>query len=368
MEKENKNQEKKKFEKIGERNPFANQFKILWHMDRLCSFWNDGTTFPVHIEINPTNVCNKACEWCITDYLWSEEYLDIDIMNRFLEEFSELGGKAIGWSGGGEPTCHPKLGEAVRKASETGLKQGLFTNGVFSNELVDTLGKNMEWIRFSIDTADKRKWREKMHIAGSALDKVWENINKLKHYPARIVTNANVTKWNSDDMKKLARISKEKGADGFQIRPILPRPYKNDEFDKEFYSNYFDKLKEIEKLETSDFQIFISWDKFKDITTGDIGNRNYDKCQYHHFFSVLNANGDLGVCMYRLDDDNFIFGNIYERSLEEIWNNEKRKTVIKYCNNNINFDQCQICCKGHELNKFLHFIQNPIKESDPEFF
>jgi len=358
----------KAFHRVDGRNPFGAQAKLLWHSDRLCSFLRDGSAFPVHVEISPTSTCNMTCEWCISSYMRKSENIDLKSLKRFLYKFREMGGRAVVWSGGGEPTLYPELEEAIEEASCLNLKQGIFTNGLFPKRLIKRIGENMEWVRFALDTTDKKLFCEKKGVNERAYEKVLANLKLLSVYPSRLIVNAELDKWNLSNMKNIIETSKAQGADIVQIRPVLPRPYKDETVDSDFYASCLPMLKELEEMGDKGCQVFISWDKFDDFVDGEPYGRTYDKCQYHHFFFVLTANGDLGVCMYRLYDDNFIFGNIYKNSLEGIWQSEKRKEVIRHCNEDIDFSKCQICCKGSELNKMLHFIQNPNPKSDPDFF
>lgn len=356
------------FQRVERENPFSAQAKLLWHTDRLCSFLREGSAFPVHVEISPTNNCNMSCEWCISSYLRSKESIGLGILSTFMEEFHEMGGKAIGWSGGGEPTCYPHLEEAIEIAADIGLEQGIFTNGLFPKRLVKVIGENMTWVRLALDTTDKKSFCEKKGVNEKALCKILTNMLELSEYPTRLITNTELAAWNADHMIDFIKTSKRFGADIAQIRPVLPRPYMDEKIDTEFYISQLTKLRAYEQICDNEFQVFISWDKFNDFIGGAPYGRTYDKCQYHHFFCVLNANGDLGVCMYRLNNPNFIFGNVCTKTVKEIWESDKRKEVIRYCNEEIDFKKCQICCKGAELNKMLHFIQNPNPKSDPYFF
>lgn len=356
------------FQRVDRKNPFGAQAKILWHTDRLCSFLREGSAFPVHVEISPTNDCNMSCEWCFCNRMRSKESIDIGVLESFLMEFHRMGGKAVGWSGGGEPTCYSHLDDAIEIAADIGLEQGLFTNGLFPKRLIKVIGENMTWVRLALDTTEKKSFSEKKGVSENALGKVLNNMKQLSEYPTRLVTNTELASWNSRHMRDFILTSKRYGADIAQIRPVLPRSYLNEKIDSEFYIDQLPRLREYEQMGDKDFQVFISWDKFADIISGEPYGRTYDKCQYHHFFCVLNANGDLGVCMYRLDDPHFIFGNVYNKTVGDIWESDKRKEVIRYCNEQIDFSKCQICCKGAELNKILHFVQTPNPKSDPNFF
>ena len=107
----------------------------------------------------------------------------------------------------------------------------------------------------------------------------------------------------------------------------------------------------------------MSWDKFKDLEQPDFG-RTYKKCLSHFFICILNADGDLCVCMYHLGDKRFSFGNIYEQWVADILG---RREVLDHCSNNLDLETCQVCCKGHEINKFLHLVENPDLAQDVNF-
>jgi len=63
--------------------------------------------------------------------------------------------------------------------------------------------------------------------------------------------------------------------------------------------------------------------------------------------------------MYHLFDDRFVLGNILEDSLETIWASERHQSVRALCGVRSTpplhhrLNGCQICCKGHEINKVL---------------
>lgn len=353
-------------------NPFLNQSKLFWHWDRLCSFLKYKRTFPIQVELNPTNRCNMNCDWCITKYAHKKEDINIEVLKDFLRQFSNLGGKSIDWTGGGEPLIYSDIEEAIEYASGKNIRQGIMTNGLFKSELLDVIAENTDWIRFSLDTISPRSFSKMKHVPESSLNKILSNIEKISNYSKkpRVVVNMNIDDWNAPHLFATAEKVKELGADGFQIRPILPVGEKQllSFYQVELFKNVLSKIEQLKELEDSDFQVFISKDKFIDVINNELYKRDYDKCQYHNFIMVLNANGDVCVCTHHLGDDRFTFGNMHNNSLREIWESEQRQKVIKYCNEDIDFKECQVCCKGDQLNKLLYSIQNPNINSDPDFF
>jgi len=361
----------KRFEKISGSNPYGNQNKLLWHMPRIHEFLSTGSTFPIQVELNPTNNCNMACKWCLTEYARKNEDIDPDVLSKFLKGFSELGGRSIDWTGGGEPSIYPHIDEAIQYATEVGLKQGMMTNGLFKPSLIDTLVKHMTWVRFSLDSTNNDLYQEMKGVGPRALPRVMESMTTMcaREKRPRIVANVNLSMWNWPDLEQTVIDARDCGVDGFQVRPVLPQPggLVSDE-EIGFYRDVVGKLDALKRHERDGFQLFLSYDKFMDMISGDVYLRPYDRCQYHQFIVVLNANGDLCVCTHHLGDERFTFGNLYDQSVDEIWDSERRRETLRYCDDELDFSECQVCCKGHELNKLLHFIQNPNPKSDPDFF
>src|SRR5688500_6963417 len=48
-----------------EGDPF-NPHKILNHFDRISAFVRGELVYPITVEIDPTNVCNHRCKWCVS--------------------------------------------------------------------------------------------------------------------------------------------------------------------------------------------------------------------------------------------------------------------------------------------------------------
>lgn len=329
-------------------NPYDLKLKLVCseNIDRLVQYYRERSCFPMAIELSPTNLCNLACSWCISKQYHRDESLDLETLLWFLREYKELGGKSITWSGGGEPTRYTGFSVAVVVADELGIDQGLMTNGLFGDSALQIAGEKMQWVRVSLDTINRQRYEDMKGV--DALDAVLKNIEKLSGYPARVIVNMNLAKVNEDEVLAVARMAKFLGADGFQLRPVLPIPS-----DHTFYvpPNLETIIGYLSGLNGSDFFCNISYDKFDSIGKP----REYNSCVYHNFLCVLNANGDVSVCMYKLYEDEFTFGNIYENSLADIWNSGKRQKVVENCTD-MDFSRCQECCKGHELNTFLHYI------------
>ncbi len=341
------------------KNPYDLKLKLICreNIERLNEYHKDGTCFPIEMEVNPTNICNLRCSWCISEQYHRDDTLKKSVLLKFLKEYKEMGGKSIIWSGGGEPTVYPHFIDAVKEADKLGIDQGLMTNGFFNEKTLKVVGKIMKWTRISLDTIKREKYKKMKGV--DALEGVLKNIKELSKHPTKLVINMNVSKINEDEMFEVAWKAKQLGTNGFQLRPVLPCPA-----DPTVYipPNVESAIKSLKNLQDKNFFVSISHDKFDDM----LKPRRYKSCTYHNFICILNANGDVSVCMYRLYEPDFVFGNIYKNSLKEIWNSKQREKVIKNTKN-MDFSKCQICCKGHELNDFIHDLEITNKLSDRRF-
>jgi len=318
---------------------FNPQMKLLWHWDKISSWLKSNDTIPVLIEISPTNYCNANCPWCFYAGTHNGQGISKDVMIKTLSDMASIGIKAISWTGGGEPTLHPDFNEFIEKAYKLGFAQGIFTNAFdYEKNHIDN-PEYFEWIRISL-TEKYMDGIDKKLLAEYVQSKT----------PVGICMN--LTRDNYDKAYEYAKQAKELGLYYFQVRPALEKSYKDQ---KDLPVPY--KLKE---LEDSKFKIFLSEYKFVDATQP----KNYDICYGHYFCPVIDFNGDVNVCMYKLGQEPYIFGNLYKQNFIDIWNSKKRKKIKA---SKLIDENCQVCCKNHEINKLLYHIKHPNRESNIDF-
>ena len=330
-------------------NPFASQAKMLFHSDRLNEYLTNGDTRPVFMEVNLTDRCNMRCKWCISANRGvSKAELNEDRLNRFLADFALIGGKALTFSGGGEPTLYKAFGRVSDRATALGLELGLMTNGFFGEDVVNVVAENYKWVRVSLDTVDETVYREMKGV--KALPIVLENIKSLHGTQTKVGVNCNVGEHSTvEDIENLiCRVYDY--CDYIQFRPILPRHFAKEEIciDAVVW-NKLDAYK-------SDPKINLSLDKCRDLVAG----RGFpdSTCEGHFFSPVLDATGEVKVCMYHPGDPRFSFGNINEKSFSEIWKSHDRFNAIGFVRTLDYRKVCQACCKLCELNKLINFLQH----------
>jgi MoaA/NifB/PqqE/SkfB family radical SAM enzyme len=90
-----------------------------------------------------STVCNQNCPYCFTlDYLSTSEtrrhFLDLDDFEMLLNFLERSRMEEIRLLGG-EPTLHPQFVALIERASETGKRIVIFSNGLMSEEILSCL-------------------------------------------------------------------------------------------------------------------------------------------------------------------------------------------------------------------------------------
>jgi hypothetical protein len=225
-------------------------------------------------------------------------------MLKFLDEYS---GKAISWTGGGEPTLHPDF-ELFNK---TKVSQGLFTNGLNVKKI------EMDWIRVSKtnypwNVGNLRRLRDMTPVLGMCINYRGKSNNDEK------------------TIQEALDIADIVGANYVQVRPAL---FQGD------IPTFIDEPKiKHPKLIVSDY-------KFEEAKV----KRDYSICEGFHFVPFIWENGDVDVCGYHPNDKKFNLGNLYKESFLDIM--EKAPSYVQ-------LDNCQRCCKNHEINKAINYMRN----------
>lgn len=68
-------------------------------------------------------------------------------------------------------------------------------------------------------------------------------------------------------------------------------------------------------------------------------------CPFIYETMTIRWNGDVVPCCYDITSK-YVTGNIYESSLEEIWNNERYQQIREGVSSNNPVELCRNCCKG----------------------
>jgi len=286
------------------------QHKLLWHGSRVENWLSGKNVAPILVEISPVGYCNASCPWCFFKDQHTDKRISTSTMLRTLQELADIGVKAINWTGGGEPTLHPSFDIFTHHAHKYGLKQGLFTNAylhINNTELFD-------WIRISLT------------------DKEYGPIHTPNGFFGICVNMLESTTENQ--LRRWCVSARNIGAGYFQVRPALTTgPSKQPKLTPPYY---------LREYNTDSFKALFTEYKFHEATSP----RTYDKCYGYNLCPSIDWNGNLGVCMYRMQESKYIIGSLESNTFGNLWENKK-------VSDDLVDGSCQVCCKNHEINKVL---------------
>jgi cyclic pyranopterin phosphate synthase len=372
---------------------FNPQQKILCHLDKVENYFNNKNPDPITIEIDPSNSCNHSCPFCISGHIHLQKYkgteffnreiLDKECFEKLVKELVTSDIKGINWTGGGEPTMNPYLGEAMSYIkNNSNIEMGMFTNGSMLKRfnLFEVLAKSLSWVRVSIDAGDEQTYNSLRKTNNSNnFNVVIQNIKNLidvkKRLKSKIVIGVGfvVTKENYTEIKKFSYLFNEIDVDYCQFKPEIIQIERNHinssngvvQVEADFWlKKIVNSLKEAknilgEKFECNSYKIE---DLIVDVTNY---GRNYKECIGSQFQPCIGADGHVYVCTNHRGHKKYSYGNIYEKSFKEIWANiDEKRRVMNIINNEEKFSKCTHLCKPHESNKILSSIKNNLSQKE----
>jgi MoaA/NifB/PqqE/SkfB family radical SAM enzyme len=138
--------------------------KPAWHLDRIADLRNGKDIVPTHLQLVISDLCNQDCHFCAyrmeggfaTEQFPDEKgnknpkrFIPTEKVKEILEDASEVGVRAIQFTGGGEPTVHPDWLELIGYAQTLGFQTGLVTNGIRLK--AHPVLEKLTWMRISLD-------------------------------------------------------------------------------------------------------------------------------------------------------------------------------------------------------------------------
>lgn len=306
----------------------------------------------LHLEI--TMKCNERCLHC---YLPNEikdkaEILSFNKIRSIINEFTQMGGKTIILSGG-EPLLHPDFLDILKYCHLKQLDIAVFSNLTLFTEMHLRAFKDyaVKLVQTSIYSLDSSKHDFITQNKGS-LKKTLQNLELLYKNNIHVQIACPVMKDNKDDIVELLKYARQKNIRLRTNALLLPQINGNRTFCKGAELTLEEKgcmicnlLEEdleytkdnLLKVDNYSAQIANETDRF---LSSPRCNAGYQCC--------ISTNGNVYPCP---EWTTFKLGNIFEKSLYEIWNTSKELKSLIEVNQFKNFPRC-IECEAIDFCKF----------------
>jgi MoaA/NifB/PqqE/SkfB family radical SAM enzyme len=269
---------------------------------------------PILVGFNTTGVCNADCCYCAYKFHTPDGVMDMEIYEKGVRDFSEMGGGAIGLSPlTGEPLLDPHFSERIDFASQfDNIWEITFdTNGIL-------LGKEM--VREKIIRLSSRM-KLRMNISLPGLEKeMFEKVYNVKWDDAVLHGVAELLRANREFGKPMSiTLAFQPDAGGvlreYNFRSYILPYIDNDDIVSgcELRDNW---CGQIEKHHLTGKMTLKRQLKSNNIPCEVLLDRHVD----------ILVNGDVRMCGCRFGKegkyDDLVVGNIREKSLSEIWYGE----------------------------------------------
>ena len=335
--------------------------KLFVHMDRLAQLQTGLHPPPVNVEIDPSNRCNLGCTDCHFSHLHTKghyantlpvgyvgtgDLMDTGLLLSLPLSLKRFGVRSITWTGGGEPTLHPILYQAMQQAHETGLDQGLYTNAITIDEdMAFIIKTTCQWVYVSLDYPDRETYKTGKSV--DLFELACQGTRNLVTAMGNAVVGIGFLLGSQDwrragDMLKLGQ---ELSASYIQFRPrILVDPSEPGRVleDTSWIGECIEALHSLMKttgviLDLERFHMYGNWNKHP-----------YFTCWWSALQTVITPDGRVWICVNRRGRPDALLGDLNNDSLATIWTRHSRGTVGA---------GCRVMCRGHipnlELNEIM---------------
>jgi radical SAM protein with 4Fe4S-binding SPASM domain len=275
-----------------------NYLKYRNEFNRASNF-TERYNYPVHVDIELSNLCNYSCAFCVQgmkpkpEFYKKKKQLEKNTVLNILDQCSMIGVKSVQFNGQDEPTIYPDLVKIIQHASSKGFDDIYFnTNGSkltrsMSQKLVDA---GLTKIQISIDAFSQTTYAQ---------------VRKQKTYEKIVANILDLVKIRDNSKSKLplVRVS-------FVINEL--NKHEAEDFKKFWLDNVdFVAMQNLINVHNEDAPL--------------IPNAEEVRCNMPYFRVMIKADGSVKPCCTSYGDQLDAFGNIHNEDIQEIWNSDKFK-------------------------------------------
>ena len=337
--------------------------KIFHFHEKLADMQAGRWSAPVHVRLKPTNRCNHRCNYCcyrnpalhLSERMDQRDEMPPEKLREITGDLTAMGVKAVTFSGGGEPLCHPDIIQAVEALADVGVKVAMLTNGsLLADRAAEALARRATWVRVSMDAANARDYAQIRGVSEKEFDKVCDNIRGFaRAAKGRCVLGVNyiVTKENHRDTLAFLELMKQLGADHVKVSGavVSTSPRENAEYLAGFYESVKARIAQgAARLNDSSFAVV---DRFHMPESRDEAfERDYTSCPFAQCLTVIAADLNVYTCQDKAYSSAGLLGSIRDRSFRDLWFSDELRRKLEAMNPST---QCRHHCVAHGKNLAL---------------
>lgn len=348
----------KEWSKKSEFNSF-NSWKGLLYADWYKAIIQGKFLPPIEASLDPIHACNLRCDWCnFGRYFNKDMRMTDEHLVNLIEFLAKWKVKAICFGGGGEPTLHTKLPDAIELTARIwNMECSVATNGtLFTDWLIDSMARYCRWVGVSVDAATESTYVKgrKDNLFNQVLkniEKLAREISKIKESNCDVAYKFLIFDHNQYEIYEACKIAKETGCRDFHARPADPLHQGIEAKETNWSYDIAKVLEQFEKchkLETDNFRVFTVVHKFDETFKP---RRDFTQCYGAPLCIQLCADGKAYFCVDQRHQKEYLLGTHYPdpANILNFWGNQKHKELVfgntpKRCKTRCTFGRyCKTC-------------------------
>ncbi len=302
------------------------------------------STLPRSIYIEPTSRCNELCQQCPRTLLSREDDRDLsyDNFRAIVDQFPVLDRVVL--HGLGEPLLNKELPRMVSYLKARGTYVLFNSNGILLNEkrgqaLIDA---GLDEYRLSMDGATRETYAKVRGV--DAFDKIWRNVRAfIQQQKAQDASKPAVSLWftamreNLPDLPHLVDLAAEAGVKEIYLQRLV---YFEEGLAASqqalFRRSSPEELAIVRQCEQACQELGITFKAAGSATpveslVRDFGARPWSGCNRPYTLTYITSSGNVLSCCFapfghksaREYKEERVLGNVFQESIESIWQGEK---------------------------------------------
>ncbi|MBM3464119.1 MAG: radical SAM protein [Armatimonadetes bacterium] len=320
---------------------------------------------PIEASIDPTYVCNIDCVWCNS---WRILHKSEKVGHKMTTEhllnlcgfLADWGVRGFCFAGGGDPTLHPGMWEALKLIKDKGKQSSIITNGIEirTEERRRLAIEGCRWIGISLDAGTRETYARIKKTSVKKFDMIVENVRAMiemqKQTGARceIAIKYLIHPSNEHEILQACQLAYEIGVPHFHARPAASENIEGlGEVLKFNMDLVNEQLAACMKMQTKDFKVFGVRHKFNETMNLKHG---FSRCWAAPLTIQCGADGYVYNCVDWRGDPNYVLGMHYPdpSKILEFWGSPKHVQFLK----DVVVDKCPRCTYGIYAQQIEHAV------------